>query len=143
MEVEKSNKGRLDELELELRNHKQIECPLIHRFTPGMYIREIYMPANTLIVSKIHKTIHPFFIMKGIVEVKINDGEWERLEAPYSGVTVPGTRRVLFIVEDCVWATVHLNDNDTENLEELEEMIIQRHENPLLQPLKKEVISQY
>lgn len=141
--MEISNKERLDELELELRKHKQVDCPLINRFTPGLYIREIYMPANTLIVSKIHKTTHPFIVSKGIVEVKINDGEWERIEAPYSGTTLPGTRRVLFIVEDCIWTTIHNNDSETQDLDELEEMIIEKNDNPLLAPFKKELISQY
>ena len=141
MEIQKSNKERLDELELELRQMDQVNCPLIHRFTPGLYIREIFMPAGSLIVSKIHKTCHPFIVSKGVVHVKINDGEWKRIEAPYSDTTQPGTRRVLYVEEDTIWTTIHRNENDTRDLEELEDIIIEKNDNPLLYPLKKEVIS--
>ena len=120
---------------------EQVNCPLIHRFTPGLYIREIFMPAGSLIVSKIHKTCHPFIVSKGVVHVKINDGEWKRIEAPYSDTTQPGTRRVLYVEEDTIWTTIHRNENDTRDLEELEDIIIEKNDNPLLYPLKKEVIS--
>lgn len=102
---------RLDELEVKMRNSPdQVDPPLIHYFTPGLYIREIYMAAGTLILSKIHLTEHPFVISKGSVQVKIKDGDWELLEAPYTGFTYPGTRRVLSIVEDCIWTTFHPTD---------------------------------
>ena len=35
--------------------------PVKHTFAGGCYIREIYNPANELIVTKIHKKEHPFF----------------------------------------------------------------------------------
>lgn len=136
MEVELTNKERLDELELELRELPQEEYPLIHRFFPKLYLREIYFPANNVVISKIHKTIHPFIISKGSVMVKINDGEWERFDAPYSGTTLPNTRRVFFIISDCIWTTIHSNEDDEQDLEILEERIIQKNDNPLLQPLE-------
>lgn len=102
---------RLDDLEMKmLSSPDKIDLPLIHYFTPGLYSREIYMPAGTLVVSKIHLTQHPFVISKGSVSVKIREGEWELLEAPYTGITYPGTRRVLYIQEDCIWTTFHATD---------------------------------
>jgi hypothetical protein len=64
--VIRENDERVDELEhFMVENYEVIECPLVHRFTPGMYIREIFMPAGSLITSKIHKTEHPYTISKG------------------------------------------------------------------------------
>jgi hypothetical protein len=104
-------KDRLDQLEMELlQSDNQIDPMLIHYFTPGLYAREIYMEKGTLIVSKIHRTRHPFVLSKGSVYVKINEGQWELLEAPYTGITQPGTRRVLYIEEDCIWTTFHPTD---------------------------------
>lgn len=97
------------------------------------------MPTDTLIVSKIHKTEHPFIVSAGVAHVKINDGEWERIEAPYEGTTYPGTRRLLYIEKDCVWTTIHLNENNTRDLQELEDRIIQLNDNSLLQPLTKNI----
>jgi hypothetical protein len=87
-----------------------IEMPLVHRFTPGMYIREIHMPKGALVVSRIHRTEHPYVISKGRVVVWVENVGMVRLQAPYTGITQPGTRRVLYILEDCIWTTFHATD---------------------------------
>jgi len=98
---------KIDALEAMLLNYEPVDCPVTHHFTDGVYTREIFMPKGSFITSMIHKTEHPFFILKGKVRVfNENDGE-QILEAPYVGVTKMGTRRVLHILEDCVWCTVH------------------------------------
>lgn len=70
--------------------------------------------------------------------MKINDGEWERLEAPHTGITEPGTRRVLYIEEDCIWTTSHVTDIYPESgseediqkaVDKIEEIIIEKREN--------------
>lgn len=134
--------GTLDELESAmLENFPIINCPLVHRFTEGLYVREIFMPAGSLITSKIHKTQHQFFILKGAVSVWTNEGEEVYLEAPYIGITEPGTRRLLYIWEDCIWATSHPNP-DNETIEEIEERIIEKHDNPLLSQELKEKLKE-
>ncbi len=121
----------IDELEsVMLDNFPIIDCPVTNRFTDGMYVIEIFMPAGAFITSKIHKTQHQYFILKGKVKVWI-DGIEQTLEAPHIGVTEPGTRRVLHILEDCVWCTSHPNPNN-ETLEQLEERIIEKNDNPYL-----------
>lgn len=134
--------GTLDELESAmLENFPIINCPLVHRFTKGLYVREIFMPAGSLITSKIHKTQHQFFILKGAVSVWTNEGEEIYLEAPYIGITEPGTRRLLFIWEDCIWATSHPNP-DNETAEEIEERILEKYDNPLLSEELKEKLKE-
>jgi hypothetical protein len=125
-----------DELELMLGQLPQVECPLIHIFTPGLYTRQIFMPADSLIISKIHKFEHPFVVSKGIVWVRVNDDEWERIEAPYTGITHPGTRRRLYTETDCIWTTFHVADEQPEDnseeailaaVERIEDRIIEKH----------------
>ena len=142
--IERENDKRIDELELAIiENLPLIDCPLVHRFTEGMYIREIFMPKDSLITSKIHKTNHPYTISKGKVAVSVDGGEWEEFEAPYTSITHSGTRRVLYIIEDCVWTTYHplpnmkfeFNSLDIEEIEkivdEIENEIIEHHDNYL------------
>lgn len=100
------------------------------RFTPGLYIREIFMPKGTVFTSKIHKTEHPFVISLGAVAVLTPDGVWNRLRAPYTGITQPGTKRIILIEEDTIWTTFHVT-NKTE-VSEIEKDVIEFHENPLL-----------
>lgn len=106
-------------------------CPLTHRFTPGLYTREIFMPAGTIITSKIHKTEHPFVVSKGRLWVLVEGGEWEHIEAPHTGITRPGTRRLLFVEEDTIWTTFH--PTPLTDLDAIEAAIIEPHTNPLLE----------
>lgn len=100
--------GQLDDLEARiLTTFPVIEFALKHTFTPGLYSREIFMPAGSLLTSKIHKTEHPYVILTGCVRVLIPGKDIEILEAGYSGITKPNTRRVLYIEEDCRWITFH------------------------------------
>lgn len=88
------------------------------------------MPAGSKVTSKIHKHRHPFFILFGKVKVWKDDGKgWEIIEAPFDGMTEPGTRRILDILEDTVWITVHYNPTNTQDLNELEDWIIEPHSN--------------
>lgn len=82
-------------------------CPLTHTFADGCYVRQIKMPKGMLIVSKIHKMKHPYFITEGDVSVLTTEGI-VRLKAPYSGITPAGTKRILYIHEDTTWTTIHV-----------------------------------
>ena len=100
--------------------------PVKHTFAGGCYIREIYNPANQLLVTKIHKKEHPFFLMKGEMSILTEEGI-QNIKAPYQGVTKPGTKRAIYTHEECVFITVHATDNTTiENVEE--EVICTKYE---------------
>lgn len=123
---------KIDQLEaMMLANFPPINCPLTHRFTPGLYTREIFMPAGSLITSKIHNTEHPYVISKGVVSVFTDEDGEVLLKAPHCGITKPGTRRVLYIHEDCVWLTFH-PCVDGETVEAIEKRIIEPHNNAFL-----------
>ena len=89
---------------------------LEHFFGEGTYIRKITMRKNSVIVSAIHLIEHPFFVMEGKATVVSPDG-LTTITAPYFGMTKPGTQRLLYIHEDCVWITVHpTNKTDVEEI---------------------------
>jgi len=116
---------------------RPLNCQLVHTFTPGLYSRQITMPKDSLILSEIHLTEHQFVVSKGIACVKVNENDWEILEAPYHGITKPGTCRLLGITEECVWTTFHpateMPENDSPEaflkaVAEIEARIIKKHE---------------
>jgi hypothetical protein len=86
--------------------------PLKHTFADGLYIREIFMPKGQVITTGIHKKEHPYFIMKGDISVLTENGI-ERIKAPYTGITKPGTKRLIYTHEDSIWITVHATDKET------------------------------
>jgi len=83
--------------------------PLEHTFGDGMYVRKITMPAGQIIISKIHKQKHPYFIMSGDVSV-ITENGLQRIKAPHNGITEAGTQRALYTHSETVWMTVHRTD---------------------------------
>lgn len=106
-----------------------VEMPVTHRFTPGMYIREIFIPAGTLLTSAIHRTQHPFVISQGRIAV-ISENEGTVIyEAPHTGITMPGTRRVLHAETDTIWTTFHITDET--DVEKICDEILEPHINPL------------
>ena len=80
--------------------------PLKHSFADGCYIREIFNPKGELLVTKIHKVAHPFFLMRGDMTILMEDGI-KRIRAPHYGITPAGTKRIIYCHEDCVFVTVH------------------------------------
>lgn len=99
-------------------------CPLKHSFGDGLYVREIFMPKGTLIISKIHRFAHPYFVLKGKASVLTEEGVVV-IEAPYQGMTKAGTKRALYIHEDMIWTTVHATE-ETE-LDKIEAEIIAKN----------------
>lgn len=108
------------------KNLQQEQCPVAHAFLPGMYIRTIFMRAGLTITSAVHRTEHPFFIPTGDILV-ITEEEQLRLQGPWHGVTMPGTRRILQTLADTVWTTYHRTDKT--NVNDIIADIIEPHHN--------------
>jgi len=82
---------------------------LKHSFSGGVYAREFYTPAGTLVVSKIHKYEHHAFVLKGKVSVFSEFGVQE-IEGPCSFISPAGIKRVLYFHEETIWTTIHRTD---------------------------------
>lgn len=101
---------RLDELERRmLVEGVPVHAPVIHRFTPGLYVREIEMPPGMLLTSRIHRTEHPYAVLSGQAFVLVAGQEPMLLAAGHLDITHANTRRALYIPGPvpCRWATFH------------------------------------
>ena len=81
-------------------------CPLKHYFSDGIYVREIFIPKGMVITEQ--------------------KGE-EIIEGPCFMMSEPGTKRALYSVTDLVWTTIHHNPTNTEEISELEDMVIAKN----------------
>jgi hypothetical protein len=96
-------------------------CPVTHHFAPGLYTREMVIPAGVVIVGKIHKHRHTAVLASGRVSVLTEDGI-EEIEGPKTFVSPSGVKRVVFAHTDSVWITFHPSEET--DLEKLEDSII-------------------
>ena len=106
---------KIEEIEALLERLPQQPLPLNHVFVDGLYCREVLMKAGLIVTTRIHLTEHVFVISAGKVSVLGDDQQWVTLRAPHTGVTKPGTRRMIVVHEDCIWSTFHPNPkNETD-----------------------------
>ena len=101
-----SENEKIERLEVELLHVPQVNIPLVHKFAPGVYYREVFMPAGTFIIGHEHLTEHFNVVLTGKARVLI-EGVVQLIQAPCTFVSKPGVRKVLYILEDMRWATIH------------------------------------
>jgi quercetin dioxygenase-like cupin family protein len=115
----------------------QVECPVNEIFAPGVYYREIFMPAGLVVVGHEHKTKHLNIVLSGRALVTI-DGQTQEI-GPGTFVSEAGVRKALVILEDMRWATIHPTDET--DPKKLEESLITKSEQYLEHTSRKEVTS--
>jgi hypothetical protein len=86
-----------------------------HFFAPGMYLRELTVPAGMLLVGKTHRHAHFLVVTKGRAEV-ISEFGRTLVEPGHISVSQAGVKRVVLALEDTQFITVHLNPSDTQDL---------------------------
>jgi len=116
---------------------EQTELPLKHSFAPGVYARELEIPAGTLLIGKIHKHRHHNFLMKGSILVLTETNGVELLQAPLMIVSEEGTQRIGYAITDTLWTTVHENKDNSEDLDVIEARTVVKTKTKYLEYKKK------
>jgi hypothetical protein len=108
----------LDALESAMLAHPQTECQVAHHFGPGVYIREVRIPAGLLVVGHSHRDENLNIMLAGKMALLV-DGQVSIVEAPFLKVALPG-RKVGYAIEDTVWQNVYATtETDIAKLEEM------------------------
>jgi hypothetical protein len=97
------------------------DCEVKHYFAPGLYVREMLIPAGTRIVGKIHKHAHFNDISRGTVHVFTEFGK-ETYHAPVRFTSIAGTKRAVYAETETVWTTYHPTEET--DLEKIEDEVI-------------------
>lgn len=106
-----------DQVEAKLLELPQIDCPVLHHFGPGVYIREVRMPAGSLILGHRHRNAHTNILVQGRLKFLNEGGETVELVAPAVLTSNPG-RKLACIIEDTIWQNVYATEEkDVEKLE--------------------------
>jgi hypothetical protein len=96
--------------------------PLTHSFSDGVYIREMSMLKDGIVIGKIHNRSHTWFLMKGKLKIANEDGV-VTYSAPTYVNAGSGAKRVIIALEDSVFVNVHPNPNNITNINELEKIL--------------------
>jgi len=110
-------KRAIEQHEKELLQMPQADCPVVHHFFDGIYIREVSLPAGTLAIGHAQRFPQLNIMLKGKVAI-VKNGNIEVLEAPLMYMGEAG-RKVGYIMEDTVWQNIYATtETDIEKLEE-------------------------
>lgn len=113
----------IDAAEAECLAMPQIDCPVVHHFGPGVYLREVTIPAGTFVIGHAHKRSCLNIMLKGRLVLRSPDGDLREVSAPLIMTTGPG-RKVAFAIEDTVWQNIFATDET--DVEKLEEMLVEK-----------------
>jgi len=116
--------NQISRLEAEIKTLPQQKIKETHHFSDGIYAREIFIPAGTVLTGKIHKTEHLNIISKGCIVVWTEEG-MRMISAPFTLKSNAGTKRAGYALQDTIWTTIHSNPENSTDLIELEEKLIQ------------------
>lgn len=109
----------IDELEKFTLKQEQVYCPVIHNFSPGLYIREVTLPAGSFVIGRKQKTEHYNIFLKGRMLMFNEDGSTSELFAPMNFTSKPG-KKVVYVLEESVWLNVYpTTETILENLENI------------------------
>lgn len=103
---------RVEALQVVLSQAPQYEPPTSHIFHGGMYCRQVWRPAGCLIVGKVHKKEHFYFIVFGTIRVTTDAGV-ETITGPCLLCSKPGTKRAVYAETDALCMTIHRVDSET------------------------------
>jgi hypothetical protein len=98
---------------------------VILRFSDGLYLREVKMPAGSFVVGFEHKTEHFNVMLQGHLVMINEDGTTTDFIAPQTFSAPPG-RKIAYIVEDVVWQNIF--PANTRDIDELEDRLLNKSE---------------
>jgi hypothetical protein len=107
----------------------QVDCHTKHYFGPHIYIREVTMPAGSVVIGKPHRCEHMCVMLQGRMIIVQEDGSRKELVAPMTFVGQPG-RKVAYIIETTVFQNILATDET--DIEKLENMLVDNSQ-PMLE----------
>lgn len=89
-----------------------------HYFADGVYLREMFMPAGSVVVGKIHRTKHLTIICNGTVQITTGRGV-EQITGPAVFVSDAGAKKAIHAITDATLMNPHpTKETDLEKIEQ-------------------------
>lgn len=104
-----------------------VDMPTTHHFSQDIYVREIFMPAGSVVVGKVHATRHLNIILSGECTIWTVHGRIDG-RAGMIFESLPGVQKALKMKTDVRYLTVHYNPDNSTDSEILEGRYIRSEE---------------
>ncbi len=115
-------RDKIERLSKALRGLPRAKLVTRHYWINGIYVREMFLPAGTVAVGKIHKVEHVFMLTAGTVLLVSEGGTPMTVDAPYIVTCAPGARRAATALTDATMIGVYRTD--TRDVEQAERELI-------------------
>ena len=102
------------------------QFPLKHSFADSIYIRQMSMKKDSVVIGAIHNHLHVWFLLTGKITV-ITENSEQDLIAPCHVISTPGVKRIIYAVEESIFVNVHKNPSNTQDLNKLEQDIVSKN----------------
>ncbi len=102
------------------------EFPIKHSFADGIYVRQMDMQKDSVVIGAIHNHLHVWFLLTGKLTVT-TETEQQDYIAPCYVVSQPGAKRLIYAYEDSIFINIHKNPTNTQNINELEKEIVSKN----------------
>ena len=118
----------LKAVESEMIAQEQVDIPVEHIFSGGVYIRQILIPKGTIVMGKRHRHETCNILLSGELSIYAGEGkESNRVKGPLMFTSPPGTKKLAYCHEDAIFMNIHpTEETDLEKIEE--EFIIPEEE---------------
>jgi hypothetical protein len=127
---------RLEDALFKLPNQLDFEQYTEHFFAPGIYVRQLTIPAGTVLTGKIHRYEIMNILVSGTIKVTTDDGV-EEVSGPLIFNSKAGSKKAGFALTDVVWLNVH--PTELTDLEEIERHFIAPSFETLEQEQRKQI----
>jgi hypothetical protein len=120
-EVSVDLRAKIERLEQESLAMPQVDCPVREYHVPGLYAREMTIPAGTGITGAVHKVENIAVLSAGRLVLATDDGPLE-ICAPCTLIVKPGQKNAAAALETSVWTNFlpnPTNERDPVKLVEL------------------------
>ncbi len=102
------------------------EFPLKHSFADQIYVRQMNMKKDTLVVGAIHNHLHVWFLLTGSLTI-VTETSNEDFVAPCYVISKPGAKRVIYANEDSIFVNIHKNPDNIKDIDQLEAIIVSKN----------------
>ena len=90
-----------------------------HIFSGGVYIRQLTIPEDSIIIGKRHRHETCNMLLKGEMSIYMGEGvPTQRIKGPLLFTSPPMTKKMAYCHEECIFANIHpTEETDLEKIE--------------------------